>query len=83
MNENWDRSPKKPGGIPFDYGYKNDLGLFEHADHDNLDPNNPMSVLISTEKVFTEGYPDTFNETVWCVACEKITPAGDFVPRKK
>ena len=67
---------RKPGaGVNFDYGYLNDEGYFEHANHVHK-PNNPMLVYISTETVFTKKLIDFDDRTIWCIACERPCPQG-------
>ncbi|MDX2109175.1 MAG: LamG-like jellyroll fold domain-containing protein [Verrucomicrobiota bacterium] len=75
---NWDFSSRpagdwKPGGragVNFDFGWVNESGTIQHANHMHYPdkPGNPMKVYESNETEWKTGNAD-FNAEVWCVDC--------------
>jgi hypothetical protein len=77
---NWDIGGRRPGpwnasgsgGVNFDYGWVNDSGTIQHANHfhDPSGPSGPMKVYESNKAEWASSYSD-FNSEVWCVSCNK------------
>ena len=79
---NWDHEGKEGLYTNFDYGFLNQNGLIEHANHYHT-PSHPMVVFYTRPDDWTNFRETMFNLEVWCVKCNFDTMQKDPPPAKK